>query len=315
MRILNREAQHIRREGLIVAHYGVAVDVLFPESREKCMVRVKRDSGHVVGDRVVVEGEVLTRLPRISELSRMDARRGVHLVGANLDVLGIVVSCEPLPPPGFIDRAMVAARAAGLIPNLVMNKSDLSCFSDYHAATAPLYEESARIFVVSAASGEGLSALVDYFGEGHRGAFIGPTGVGKSSILNSLLPDLNLQVGAISENKKRGRHTTTVSTLHSLPGGGELIDSPGFNDFGLINVSITELATYFPGFEKAGRNTCRFRDCRHQSEPGCKVIELLQNGQIREERYVTYLQILTEVEAMLTQPDYRERRHRRKKNG
>lgn len=313
--MLNREVPQDRREGLIIAHYGVAVDVLFPESREKCMVRVKRDSGHVVGDRVVVEGEVLTRLPRTSELSRMDARRGVHLVGANLDVLGIVVSCEPLPPPGFIDRAMVAARASGLTPILVMNKSDLACFADYHGEIAPLYQDSARIFVVSAASGAGLPAIAKYFQEGHRGAFIGPTGVGKSSILNSLLPDLNLQVGAISESKKRGRHTTTVSTLHSLPGGGELIDSPGFNDFGLINVSVAELAAYFPGFEKAGRDACRFRNCRHQREPGCRVTELLQKGEIREERYATYRQILTEVEAMLTQPDYRERRHRRKKNG
>ena len=300
---------------MIVAHYGVAVDVLFPDNNEKYMVRVKRDSGHVVGDRVMVEDEVLTRLPRTSELSRMDARRGVHLVGANLDVLGIVVSCEPLPPPGFIDRAMVAARAAGLTPILVINKSDLACFADYRAAIAPLYEESTKIFTVSATSGEGLASLADYFSEGHRGAFIGPTGVGKSSILNSFLPDLNLQVGAISESKKRGRHTTTVSTLHSLRGGGELIDSPGFNDFGLINVSIPELAAYFPGCEKAGLDTCRFRNCTHQSEPGCKVTELVHNHQIREERYTTYLQILAEVEAMLTQPNYRERRHRRKKNG
>jgi len=312
---LNEEAPLSGREGVIVAHYGVAVDVLFPDNNEKYMVRVKRDSGHVVGDRVKVEDEVLTRLPRTSELSRMDSRRGVHLVGANLDILGIVVSCEPLPPPGFIDRAMVAARAAGLIPILVMNKADLACFAGYHASTAPLYEESTKIFVVSAASGEGLSSIADYFSEGHRGAFIGPTGVGKSSILNGLLPDLNLQVGAISESKKRGRHTTTVSTLHSLKSGGELIDSPGFNDFGLINVSTMELAAYFPGFEKAGHDTCRFRDCKHQSEPGCKVTELLHKNQIREERYTTYLQILTEVEAILIQPNYRERRHRRKKNG
>jgi len=312
---LSKEVPQSGLEGIIVAHYGVAVDVLFPENNEKYMVRVKRDSGHVVGDRVMVEGEVLSRLPRTSELSRMDARRGVHLVGANLDVLGIVVSCEPLPPPGFIDRAMVAARAAGLTPILVMNKADLACFAGYHAATAPLYEESTQIFTVSATSGEGLKGVAGYFSEGHRGAFIGPTGVGKSSILNSLLPDLNLQVGAISESKKRGRHTTTVSTLHSLKNGGELIDSPGFNDFGLINVSTSELAAYFPGFEKAGRNTCRFRDCTHQSEPGCKVTELLHNHQIREERYTTYLQILAEVEAILTQPNYRERRHRRKKKG
>jgi ribosome biogenesis GTPase len=308
------EPNSIRREGLIVAHYGVAVDVLFTESNEKSMIRVKRNSGHVVGDRVIVEGEVLTRLERKSELSRMDARGGVHIVGANLDVLGIVVSCEPLPPPGFIDRAIVAARASGVVPVLVLNKSDLACFTDYYSAVQQVYEESTQIFTLSAVTGIGLSALNDFFGEQHRGAFIGPTGVGKSSILNSLLPEINLQVGEISESKKRGRHTTTVSTLHSLSGGGELIDSPGFNDFGLIDVSAAELAAYFPGFEKAGRESCRFRDCKHQTEPGCRVTDLVDQQQIKEERYSTYLQILTEVEAMLIEPRYRERRHRRKKN-
>jgi len=309
------EQENNRREGLIVAHYGVAVDVLFTESNEKFMVRIKRNSGHVVGDRVVVEGEVLTRLERTSELSRMDARGGIHLVGANLDILGIVVSCEPLPPPGFIDRAIVAARASGVQPILVINKSDLACFEGYYAATRPAYEESTKIFTLSAETGEGLSALTDFFSEQHRGAFIGPTGVGKSSILNSLLPEINLQVGAISESKKRGRHTTTVSTLHSLSGGGELIDSPGFNDFGLIDVTAAELAAYFPGFEKAGEESCRFRDCKHQTEPGCRVTDLVDKKEIKEERYNTYLQILTEVEAMLIEPKYRERRHRRKKNG
>ncbi len=302
-------------EGLIVAHYGVAVEVVFAETNDRRMIRVKRSSGHVVGDRVTIRNDILTRLPRKSELSRMDARGGVHIVGANLDILGIVVSCEPLPPPGFIDRAVVAARAAGIQPVLVLNKSDLPCFADYHAATRCVYQDATLIFVVSAVSGDGLSSLSKFFNEGHRGVFIGPTGVGKSSILNTLLPDINLQTGEISESRKRGRHTTTVSTLHALLGGGELIDSPGFNDFGLINVSSAELAAYFPGFENAGRDTCRFRDCRHQTEPGCTVTGLVDKKQIKEERYTTYLQILTEIEAMLTEPQYRERRHRRKKIG
>jgi ribosome biogenesis GTPase / thiamine phosphate phosphatase len=302
-------------EGLLIAHYGVAVEVLLAASNVRRMIRVKRSSGHVVGDRVTIKDDILTRLPRKSELSRMDARGSVHIVGANLDILGIVVSCEPLPPPGFIDRAVVAARAAGIRPVLVLNKSDLPCFADYHAATQSIYQDATTVFVVSAISGSGLSSLSALFNEGHRGVFIGPTGVGKSSILNTLLPEIKLQTGEISESKKRGRHTTTVSTLHSLLGGGELIDSPGFNDFGLINVSSAELAAFFPGFEKAGRETCRFRDCRHLSEPGCTVTDLVGKQQIAEERYTTYLQILTEIEAMLTEPQYRERRHRRKKNG
>ncbi|MDK9705968.1 MAG: ribosome small subunit-dependent GTPase A [Desulforhopalus sp.] len=302
-------------EGLIVAHYGVAVEVLFAANSERRMIRVKRNSGHVVGDKVTVKEDVLTRLPRTSEISRMDARGGSHLVGANLDILGIVVSCEPLPPPGFIDRAIVAARKSSIQPILIINKSDLPCFAAYHAAIAPTYQESTNIFVLSAANGTGLAALSNFFSEGHRGIFIGPTGVGKSSILNSLLPDIDLQVGEISESKKRGRHTTTVSTLHYLNGGGEIIDSPGFNDFGLIDVSPAALAAHFPGFEKAGREGCRFRDCKHKAEPGCAVTSLLHKKEIDEKRYTVYLQILTETEALPTDSKYREMRHRRKKNG
>lgn len=302
------------QEGVITAHYGVAVDVFFSKSGITRMIRVKRNSGHVVGDRVVVHGEQLERLERQSELCRMDARGGIHIVGANLDVLCIVVSCEPLSPPGFIDRAVVASRANRLQPVLVMNKSDLPCFENFYAETRKMYQNSVEIFSVSAVSGAGLDKLVEFFKKNHRGIFVGPTGVGKSSILNSLLPDINLQTGEICESKKRGRHTTTVSTLHRLPGGGELVDSPGFNDFGLVDISVPQLAGHFPGFENAAPYPCKFRDCKHREEPGCTVTEMVAEDTIRHDRYATYLQILTEVEALESEPKYRERRHRRKKN-
>lgn len=297
-----------------MAHYGVGVDVLFYEDNVRSMIRVKRNSGHVVGDKVVIKEDVLTRLERSSELSRMDARGGLHIVGANLDVLCIVVSCEPLPPPGFIDRAIVSARSSNLRPVLVINKSDLPCTADYQAAVQPVYRDSVTIFTLSAADGAGLETLSNFFSEGHRGVFVGPTGVGKSSILNTLLPEIHLTTGEISETKKRGRNTTTVSTLHLLPDGGELIDSPGFNDFGLVDISAEQLSAYFPGFESAGMDACRFRDCKHREEPDCKVKELVEQNQIDKARYTIYLQMLTEVEAFDTEPKYRDRRHRRKKN-
>jgi len=302
------------KKGVIVAHYGVAVDVLFTRDNERSMIRVKRNSGHVVGDKVVIKEDVLTRLERTSELSRMDARGGIHIVGANLDVLCIVVSCEPLPPPGFIDRAIVSARASNLRPVLIINKSDLDCFAEYQAVVQPIYSESVKIFTLSAEAGTGIETLNTFFSEGHRGVFVGPTGVGKSSILNTLLPEINLTTGEISETKKRGRNTTTVSTLHLLRDGGELIDSPGFNDFGLVDISVQQLSTYFPGFEKAGQDECKFRDCKHREEPDCKVKELVEKNQINQTRYTSYLQMLTEVEALDAEPKYRERRKRRKKN-
>lgn len=281
-------------EGLIVAHHGVAVEVLF-EDGERRMVRAKRNSGHVVGDNVLVTGEVMKRLERRTELCRRDARGGVHLVAANLDVLGVVVS--PQSPSGFLDRAIVAARAAGLRPFVVVNKCDLDSTAELLASINITYADSLPIFPVSSVTRTGLAPLQEFMSEGHRGAFVGTTGVGKSSLLNVLCPDIDLKVGELSDYKGQGRHTTTVSTLHALSGGGELVDTPGFRDFGLVDISVEELAEHFPGFEKHGAASCRFSNCRHRSEPGCAVIGLVDQGRITAERYATYMEILGEVEA------------------
>lgn len=279
--------------GLIVAHHGISVEVLFDNGARR-MVRVKRNSGHVVGDRVEVTGEVLKRLPRRTELQRRDARGGIHLVAANLDVLGIVVALQS--PGGFLDRAIVAARSAGLEPFVVVNKCDLDGTAELLAELTRVYGSSVPIFPISAALRSGFAPLEEYFSQGHRGAFVGTTGVGKSSLLNVLCPNIDLKVGSVSEYKGMGRHTTTVSTLHALAGGGELVDTPGFRDFGLVDSTVEELAEYFPGFEDHRDVACKFRNCRHRTEPGCAVLMLVEQGRIRAERYATYMEILAEVE-------------------
>ena len=261
------------------------------------MVRVKRSSGHVVGDDVLVRGEVLQRLPRRTELRRRDAMRGIHLVGANLDVLGIVVAAFPLPPAGFIDRAIVAARAADLDPFLVINKCDLDQAAESVASLQGNYERSVMVFPLSAATGAGLAPLRAFLGAGHRGAFVGTTGVGKSSLLNAICPEIDLKVGELNVLNYRGCNTTTVSTLHALPDGGELVDTPGFQDFGLVDITMQDLAAHYPGFEETHQVSCRFRNCRHRSEPGCAVIELVAQGRITAERYAAYLEIPDEVES------------------
>lgn len=283
--------------GLIVAHHGISVEVLFASGIRR-MVRVKRNSGHVVGDNVVVTGDVLKRLPRDTELQRRDARGGIHLVAANLDVLGIVVA--PLSPGGFIDRAIVAALSARLRPFLVVNKCDLDGTAELLFDLTSVYGGSVPIFPISAATGSGLAPLEKYFSEGHRGAFVGTTGVGKSSLLNALCPDIDLKVGALSDYNSMGRHTTTVSTLHALTNGGELVDTPGFRDFGLVDITVEELAEYFPGFECHRDVACKFRNCRHRTEPGCAVQALVEQERIPAERYATYMTILAEVESLQT---------------
>ncbi len=301
------------RQGIIVAHLGVAVEVRFNAEGRKEVIRVKRNSGHVVGDKVTVKGEILTRLERKSELNRMDARGVKHTVGANLDTLCIVVACEPMPPPGFIDRAIVAARTTRLQPILLINKCDLPASKEYEEQIHETYTDSVPLYTLSAETGDGLDRLTDYLSQGLRGIFVGPTGVGKSSLLNSLCPAINLQTRPLNESKKRGRHTTTVSTLHSLRDGGELIDSPGFIDFGLVNISVLDLAFHFPGFEKALERHCGFRDCLHRTEPGCAVTELIAQQKISQERYAIYARILHELEELRTELRYREKNKRRKK--
>lgn len=280
-------------EGMIVSHFGVAVEVLF-QGGERRMVRVKRNSGHVVGDLVRVLAEVLERLPRSTELRRRDARGAVHLVAANLDVLGVVVA--PMSPAGFLDRAIVAAHAAGLRPFVVFNKCDLAPARAHAEALRQVYAGSAPIFMLSAKNGEGLEPLRAFLHEGHRGAFVGSSGVGKSSLLNALCPEIDLKVAELSDHKWLGRHTTTVSSLHTLPGGGELVDTPGFRDFGLVDISSSDIAANFPGFEALEGQGCRFNNCRHGQEPGCAVAALVAKGSISSERYQTYLSVLAEVE-------------------
>jgi ribosome biogenesis GTPase len=222
---------------------------------------------------------------------------GVHLVGANLDVLGIVVASFPPPPAGFIDRAIVAARAADLDPFLVINKCDLDAAADSIATLHGIYAGSVMVFPLSAATGVGMASLRTFLAAGHRGAFVGTTGVGKSSLLNALCPEIDLKVGALNTLNYKGCNTTTVSTLHALPDGGELIDTPGFQDFGLVEITMQDLAAHYPGFEETHQVACRFRNCRHRSEPACAVIELVTQGRISAERYAAYLDILDEVES------------------
>lgn len=286
----------INEPGVIVAHHGIAVLVRFERGGE-LSVRVKRKSGHVVGDRVEVSGERLVRLERRTEVRRRDAKGRVHVVAANLDTLGIVVAPEPLQPPGFIDRAAIAAVEVGMSPLLVVNKADLEGGSAFIKNLEEIHGRQMRILTVSAQTGEGMDRLMDYFEVGRRGLFVGMSGVGKSSLLNQLCPEIDLRVGGLHEISGQGTHTTTVATLHSLPKGGELVDTPGFRDFGLVDISSETLATTFFNVGADRLPPCKFTNCRHRSEPECPVLEAIEFGDLSPERYDTYLQLLLEIEA------------------
>ncbi len=280
---------------LVVAHYGVEVVVRAPDGT-RSRLAVPRDCSLLVGDRVRLEsgGPVVLESERV--LRRRDRRGRTRSVAANLDVVGIVLAPIPHTPDAFVDRALVGARAAGIAPLLVINKSDLPGAAELASRMRADFPDVEPVFEVSAGRGTGLAALSDHLARGLRGVFVGVSGVGKSSLVNALVGDPSLAVGEINPVSGLGRHITSNATLHSLPGGGEWIDTPGFRDFGPVTVTSLDLARFFPGFEAALEAGCHYRDCRHRVEPGCSVIAAVESGRIPAARHAAYLALLEELE-------------------
>lgn len=285
------------RRGRVVAHHGVAVLVRFDDGEER-QVWLAASQSAVVGDRVAVEGERLFVEPAHGVLRRRDARGRERTIAVNLDHLGIVVAVEPREPPGYVDRGIVIARAAGIEPFLVLNKVDLPGGDELAARLREIYDDSVPVLAVSAEARTGLEAIDAAIGPGELAAFVGPSGVGKSSLLNALVPDLALVVGALNRGSGRGRHTTTTATLHTLPGGGVLVDTAGFRDFIAVDVTPLDAARHFPGFEAALEAGCRFRDCLHRTEPDCGVLAAVAEGAIPEARHRAYCALLEELLAV-----------------
>jgi ribosome biogenesis GTPase len=222
----------------------------------------------------------------------------VRAIAANLDVLGVTIASQPPAPRGYLDRALVAARSAGIRPFVVVNKCDLpdsQALADELAKDPALGAAGIPVFPVSAETGEGLDRVREHLAT-VRGAFIGTSGVGKSSLLNALVPGLSLETGEINRFTRLGRHVTTRSTLHALPEGGELIDTPGFRDFVPVDLSPEDLARHFAGFDSALSRGCRFSNCLHRDEPDCAVSAAVEEGEIAASRYSAYLALLADLE-------------------
>ncbi|MFC5696875.1 small ribosomal subunit biogenesis GTPase RsgA [Pseudomonas sp. GCM10022186] len=297
--------------GLVIAHFGVQVEVEALEGEHvgevmRCHLRANLPP-LVTGDRVVWRagnqgsGVIVAQLPRSSELCRPDMRGVLKPVAANVDQIVIVFAPLPEPHANLIDRYLVAAEHAGIHPLLLLNKADLvddqnSAMLDdllgiYRQLGYPLLEVSAR-------QGGGMEDLMARL-DGHISVFVGQSGVGKSSLVNSLLPGVDTRVGALSELTGKGTHTTTTARLFHFPGGGELIDSPGIREFGLGHVSRDDVEAGFIEFNEL-LGTCRFRDCKHDREPGCALLKALEDGRVHPQRMASYRHIL----ASLPQDEY-----------
>lgn len=299
------------RPGRVTAHFGRTLDVRPEDSDEavRCHLRANLE-GLVTGDRViwrgredpdgqVVEGVVVARGERDSVLERPDARGQLKPVAANIDQILIVFAVEPEPHPNLIDRYLIAAEATGIAPVLVLNKIDLLPEGGGELlALLRRYEGLGYPVVTTTTEREdGLDALHARLA-GRTSVFVGQSGVGKSSLIDRLLPDEELRIGALSKDSRKGTHTTTTARLYPLPDAesAELIDSPGIREFGLGHLDEQQVAEGFIEFRDfLGR--CRFRDCRHHHEPGCALLEAVERGEIHSERFASYRRIVESLES------------------
>lgn len=268
-------------------------------------VAARQETDLAVGDEAVLERRggqhwVIGILPRRTKLSRPDVgnQNLERVIVANVDSVVVTVSVVSPPlHPRLIDRYLIAIQRGGAKPILAVNKLDL------HPSEFALEEdllklrpyEALGIPVVqcSAATGRGRDELRNLL-SCQVSAFVGHSGVGKSSLLNMMKPELELETGDVSEGYGRGTHTTTRSTLWDLGEDTRIIDTPGIRSFGLWNLGEDELPYYFPEFAAVGR--CKFGDCSHTHEPGCAVKRAVDEGAIAEDRYDTYLRIKSTLE-------------------
>lgn len=307
-------ASPLRERGIIVSGTGGVwrVQVETPQgfiARDASLrgrLKQGRDAGLklVVGDRVVIEEDLrggtwaITEIePRASQLARREpgGRHGERTVVANVDQLVIVfAAANPEPHLRMLDRFLVIAEGNDLRARIVINKVDLVDaetarirFADYTVAGYPVHFTSVRQQV-------GLTELHDAL-SGQTSALSGPSGVGKSSLLNAMYPGLNLRVGAISESVNKGRHTTVGAILHPLPDSGYVVDTPGLREVGMWGLPPEHLDRCFPEFLPY-LDECRFGDCSHQSEPGCAVRAAVESGAVSASRYDSYVKLRGELE-------------------
>lgn len=286
--------------GLVIAHFGTQVDVEASDgSTQRCHLRANLD-GLVTGDRVIwcagdATGVVVAREPRHSELRRPDAYGKLKPIAANIDQILVVIAPFPEPHANLIDRYLVASEAVGIEPVLLLNKSDLldldPALRARMQALLALYPTLGyRLLEVSSLSGS--LAQLDEALRDRISIFVGQSGVGKSSLVNALLPAAGLRVGALSELRQKGVHTTTTAQLLHLPAGGSLIDSPGIREFGLWHMSREQVEEGFREFRPL-LGHCHFRDCSHEHEPGCAILAAVESHAISETRLASYRHIVS----------------------
>jgi len=264
--------------------------------------KAKRDTPRVVvGDRVRLEPEptgdlygVMSVEPRTTLLERrVPEGRGTRPVAANIDeVFVVTATVDPAPIPQLIDRLLVVAEANSIQAAVVVNKVELD---PGHELIERCRAAGYLVYPTSAKTGLGIDEFKRALA-GKVSVVTGPSGAGKSSLLNAVQPGLKLRIGEISAKVRRGKNTTVSAVMLPLDAGGYLVDTPGFSEVGLWGVVPRELPTCFPEMRPFIGN-CRYADCRHITEPGCRVREALETGAVRRDRWESYRVLLEELES------------------
>ena len=285
------------QSGLVVASYGRRVLVDDDAGvRHECMLK-GRKLRPVCADRVRFtaheQGNVVVSIePRTTALTRPDRRGREEVLASNIDRLIVVTAPQPEPDPFITDRYIAAAELIGAKAAVVLNKADLmngeppDWLGGFERLGYP-------VMIVSAKQQVGLDALAARCSSG-RSILVGQSGVGKSSLLNALIPDLAIRTGTLSERSGEGRHTTTASALHFLPDGGAVIDSPGVRDYAPVSVDPADVSRGYREIEDL-RGGCRFHNCLHKNEPSCAVLAAVQDGGVETRRYESYRRLMNSM--------------------
>ena len=261
-----------------------------------------------VGDLVEIDTEmdaeqtaIITNvLERKNYINRQSprARHQHHIVAANLDQSALVATIkEPRTSQGFIDRFLVASEAYHVPAVILFNKADIYGNKEMtlFAEWKEMYEAAGyKVLLCSAKEDKDLDELKDIL-KNKLTLFSGHSGVGKSTLINYLLPDLHLRTKDVSEWSGKGLHTTTFAEMFDLPFGGSLIDTPGMREFGLVDISHQELSHYFPEMRRLLQE-CQFNNCLHLEEPGCAIKKALEEGRLNADRYISYCTIFDSIE-------------------